>query len=237
MNRATEGGNLRGNASGSVFDASTIKIGAVSFYGEYVQAVLTDSSSPAVPIQLIENALRAGQGAFTDGLCIRLSLLRDRRMVATVSKPQSLKGGIRREKESRGVPTFQKGAMMRSVMFTLKGQMKSGKNLVQVTRTGQRYPKKGFKVWRDAMLKQIPKDAPFEGPVALTVDYVPGDLLRRDVPGILDALCHLLEKGGVLYDDAQVKNVNWHQWPLDREHPKCRVTIQELAMTEGKVAS
>lgn len=127
--------------------------------------------------------------------------------------------------------------MMRSVMFTLDGQMKSGKNLVQVTRTGQRYPKKGFKVWRDAMLKQIPKDAPFEGPVALIVDYVPGDLLRRDAPGILDALCHLLEKGGVLFDDAQVKNVNWYQWPLDREHPKCRVTIQELAMAEGKVAS
>lgn len=30
-------------------------IGAVSFYGEYVRAVLTASFSPVVPIQLIEN--------------------------------------------------------------------------------------------------------------------------------------------------------------------------------------
>ena len=115
-------------------------------------------------------------------------------------------------------------------MFTLNGRLKSGKNQVQITRTGQRYPKKDFKVWRDEMLKQIGDVAqPIEGPVEMIVDYVPGDLLRRDVPGMMDAICHLLEKAGIVFDDAQVKNVQWHQWPLDRANPKCRVTIEELA--------
>lgn len=53
----------RGNVHGSDFGARTTRIGAVAFYGEYVGAVLTVSSSPADPIQLIDDAPRAGQGA------------------------------------------------------------------------------------------------------------------------------------------------------------------------------
>ena len=67
------------------------------------------------------------------------------------------------------------------------------------------------------------------GPVALIADYVPGDLIKRDVDGMLSAIFHVIVKAGLLLDDAQVKNVSWHQWPLDRENPKCRVTIKEIS--------
>lgn len=119
-----------------------------------------------------------------------------------------------------------------SIMFTLMGQMKSGKNRVLITRAGRRYPPKAFQVWREEMLRQIwgmPSRPYFTGPVSIIADYVPGDLIKRDVDGMLSALFHLIVKAGILQDDAQVKNVQWHQWPLDREHPKCRVTIEELA--------
>ena len=116
-----------------------------------------------------------------------------------------------------------------TVNFTLLGKMKSGKNHVQITRTGQRYPKKEFVAWRTDMLNQIDwHKSPITGRVSLNVDYVPGDALRRDVPGILDALLHLLEKAGILEDDAQVKNVDWLEWPMDRQHPKCRVMIRTI---------
>jgi Holliday junction resolvase RusA-like endonuclease len=116
------------------------------------------------------------------------------------------------------------------ISFELKGQIPSGKNAVMITRKGRRYPNKRFKAWRDDAIYQLTQfDVPaIDGHVLLIVDYVPGNQIRRDVPGMLDAICHLLEYTGIVSDDAQVKNVQWHQWPLDREHPKCRVTIEEL---------
>lgn len=57
---------LRGNVRGCWFIARTNRSAAFSFsdMAEYVGAVLTASSSPAGPIQSIDNAPRAGQGAF-----------------------------------------------------------------------------------------------------------------------------------------------------------------------------
>ena len=55
---------LRGNVEGRWFSGGSTRSAAFSFsWLEYVGAVLTDSLSPAVPIQLIENALKAGPGA------------------------------------------------------------------------------------------------------------------------------------------------------------------------------
>lgn len=120
-----------------------------------------------------------------------------------------------------------------SIQFTLKGQLASGKNQVQITRTGHRYPNKRFAEWRNQALKQIPPcEQPFVGPVYMVVDYVPGDLIRRDLDGMLSALFHLLEKTGIVLDDAQVKGLRWYTYPMDREHPNCRVTIQKFDLPE-----
>lgn len=113
--------------------------------------------------------------------------------------------------------------------FTLPTQIPSGKNAVLVTRTGQRYPNKRFKVWRDAAIKCLPSERPsFAGPVRVIVKYTPGDNIRRDVPGMLDALCHLIEKVGVVHDDAQVKNISWTTFPPCKGKPTCDVSITEL---------
>jgi Holliday junction resolvase RusA-like endonuclease len=91
----------------------------------------------------------------------------------------------------------------------LKGQCPSGKNAVVVTRTGHRFPAKRFKEWReDALLQLKPqltkwKDClPFNRPISIQVYYTTKDLRRRDVPGILDAIWHLLEKANIVTDDT-----------------------------------
>jgi len=121
-----------------------------------------------------------------------------------------------------------KGGAMNSLTFTLRGKMKSGKNEVMTTSRGMRYPKAQFKVWRSDMLEQIGYIArPFVGPVALVVDYVPQDKIRRDAPGILDAICHLLEKAGIVTDDAQVKTIHWTEF-VPEKAGHCTVTIKPL---------
>jgi Holliday junction resolvase RusA-like endonuclease len=114
-------------------------------------------------------------------------------------------------------------------MFILDCQIPSGKNAVQITRTGKRYPGKRFKAWRDEAMGKIPYPVTeFSGPVTMTVDYVPGDNIRRDVPGLLDALCHLIEKVGLVRDDAQVKCVQWTTFPVQPNRPRCSVSLAEL---------
>lgn len=117
---------------------------------------------------------------------------------------------------------------MNPLTFTLFGKMKSGKNQVMTTSRGMRYPKAQFKTWRTDMLNQIGNiERPFVGPVALVVDYVPQDKIRRDAPGILDALCHLLEKSGIVTDDAQVKTIYWTEFAPEKAG-HCTVTIKPL---------
>lgn len=124
--------------------------------------------------------------------------------------------------------------------FVLKMQIPSGKNAVQITRTGKRYPGKRFKAWRDAEMLSVKqkmaatriKPVSFDGPVSMIVDYVPGDNIRRDVPGLLDALCHLIEKVGLVQDDAQVKCVQWTTFPVQPKRPRCSVSLAALATKE-----
>ena len=116
-----------------------------------------------------------------------------------------------------------------TVTFTLHGKMKSGKNHVQITRTGRRYPNKSFAIWRDDMLRQINyKGKPLPGRVGLEAWYTPGDRLRRDAPGIIDALLHLFEKAGILEDDAQIKWVFWSEGAIDRSAPQCMIILETL---------
>lgn len=116
---------------------------------------------------------------------------------------------------------------MDSFTFVLTGILPGGKNAVKTTRTGHRYPDQRFVLWRANALSQLPAKVPhFPGPVQLLVDYVPGDLRKRDMPGMMDALLHLLEKAKLVKDDAQVVALTWTPFPLDREHPRCTVTIR-----------
>lgn len=93
----------------------------------------------------------------------------------------------------------------------IRGQIPSGKNAIVVTRTGMRFPKKRFKDWRKHALRELgpPPEVPYDGPVRMEVIYVRGDEIRRDMPGMLDAICHVLEKGGFLADDKHIRELEW----------------------------
>lgn len=111
--------------------------------------------------------------------------------------------------------------------FLLNGQISGGKNNILVTRQGRRIPNKSFSKWLALSLAQLPAVRPtYTTPVHLIVDYVRGDDRRRDMPALLDALCHLLEKANLLLDDKQVVSLRWNSYPMDREAPSCRVTLE-----------
>jgi Holliday junction resolvase RusA-like endonuclease len=107
---------------------------------------------------------------------------------------------------------------MKVLVLRLSEQIPSGKNHIRITRTGRRYPAARFAQWRASAYSQIRaqlikqpnwREWPRQAPMALIVYYRPLDRRRRDVPGMLDALLHLLERATVIQDDAQVKTVAW----------------------------
>lgn len=124
---------------------------------------------------------------------------------------------------------------MTNLTLKLSGQIPSGKNAVKITRTGQRYPDNRFKEWRNEALHQWAKQVlgfhqsvknwPITDPVTLIIDYTPADQRRRDMPGMLDALCHLLEKAEIVKDDAQVIQCTWKTFAPDKERAGVTMTV------------
>lgn len=110
--------------------------------------------------------------------------------------------------------------------IVLCGQLKSGKNAVQTTRTGQHYPLPAFKAWRDDMALQVKAQVihkhktPIALPVHLKVDYWAGDKRTRDVSGMLDALFHLLVYCKVIADDGLIRDVTWRWNGVNKQFPK-----------------
>lgn len=131
---------------------------------------------------------------------------------------------------------------MQTLKFVLTGQMPSGKNRILFTfRHGRmmKYPEPRFKAWRAKAWPEIHNQRgtwrTLRQPARVYVSYWPGDLIRRDVPGIMDALCHLLEyhPAGlealkVIEDDSLLVSWNWTRMPLDRANPRIEVEIQPL---------
>lgn len=119
--------------------------------------------------------------------------------------------------------------------FTLSGQLPSGKNAVVVTRTGMRFPAKRFKLWREQALTELSPQVstyarkgaclPLESTITLECEYTPGDRRTRDVPGMLDALLHLIVKAGLLVDDGLVWGITWRRMEMDRQRPGVTFTI------------
>lgn len=124
--------------------------------------------------------------------------------------------------------------MSRSVRIVLNLQCKSGKNGVKTTRKGVRYPTPAFKAWRalclDAIEKQGHSGANLQGKLDCVINYTPGNLIRRDVPGMMDAIFHVIERAEIVQDDAKICHaVKWFEHPLDRKNPKVEIFLQEVA--------
>ena len=101
--------------------------------------------------------------------------------------------------------------------ITLVGQIPSGKNQMGVRRDGRHYPRKRFIDWRAEACNQIifQKHANrwmmLLDPVCLSVQYWPGDHRTRDLPGMEDALFHLLVYAGILKNDGLIYNGHWYR--------------------------
>jgi Holliday junction resolvase RusA-like endonuclease len=116
-----------------------------------------------------------------------------------------------------------------ALTLTIAGQIRGGKNAVQITRTGRRYPGACFARWKaDAvaqLLKQLPRGwQAIAKPVNVRLEYFAGDRRRRDQPAVIDAIWHALEKAGVVTDDT-------HLWitessrGYDKANPRAIITI------------
>ena len=84
------------------------------------------------------------------------------------------------------------------IFLIIRGQCKSGKNNMGVTRQGRHFPLKAWAMWRDDVLMQIkgqidPNGVIMCSPYKIDITYYKGDLRRRDVPGMIDALFHCFE--------------------------------------------
>lgn len=125
--------------------------------------------------------------------------------------------------------------MAEPMTFAITGQMTSGKNSIVVTRSGLRFPSKRFKAWRDLVVPELEIQRgtctlfPLADPVSLECEYTPGDRRTRDVPGMLDALLHVIVKAGLLVDDGLVWAVTWRRNELDRENPGLKFHISVTA--------
>ena len=103
------------------------------------------------------------------------------------------------------------------ISFSLTAQLPSGKGQIRKTwRNGRlvHYPQKRFSEWRQQAAKEIlvelkAQQKPIKGPLRMRVWYAPQDKRTRDIPGMADALFHLLEYCGVIEDDGQIDELEW----------------------------
>lgn len=112
--------------------------------------------------------------------------------------------------------------------LTIEGQIKSGKNHMQVTRTGRHFPLKSWAIWRDSVLAQIAvqkKEKMVDVPATITLQYWKSDNRRRDVPGMIDAIFHCLERAGIVKDDSLFINVDWTSMGIS-ESPRVEILIR-----------
>lgn len=123
--------------------------------------------------------------------------------------------------------------------FQLKisGQCPSGKNAVIVTRAGHRFPSARFVEWRQQamnevflQLKKLKVELPIKNAVDVYIEYTPKDRIRRDAPGIIDALWHLIEKVGVVSDDTFLAGhghkLTFFNTGVDKKNPGAVITIR-----------
>ena len=127
------------------------------------------------------------------------------------------------------------------VLLSILGNCPSGKNQ-QVNGWDENGKKvkaadKRFLAWRKAARSEIDMalrgrtDLPLRGRLRAKILYTPGDHILRDVPGLMDALWHLLEHSGVIQNDAQIRAIaSWEENPVSA--PLAGVLVELEQVTE-----
>ena len=95
----------------------------------------------------------------------------------------------------------------------ITGPIKGGKNNYLVLRNGMHVPRPAWKMWRDEVVARLAEQGQkFECITVacdVTIDYRAGDMRRRDIPAIVDAIFHCLERAKILTDDFLVKDLTF----------------------------
>lgn len=116
--------------------------------------------------------------------------------------------------------------------YLIVGQIRSGKNHMQIGRDGRHYPLAAWGAWRDRLvwelLAQRKGAAVITEPCRIFVDYVAGDRRRRDVAGMLDALGHCFERAGIIEDDFQLREIGRWTHVLDPKRPGAEIILDSI---------
>ena len=115
------------------------------------------------------------------------------------------------------------------LVLRLKGQVRGGKNNMGRTKTGKSYPKKLFADWRAEAIRQIRAQLPsgwmpVTVPCNVRLDYVAEDRRRRDMPAVLDAIFHCMERAEFCVDDTLLWIAESSR-SYDKNNPGVTITI------------
>jgi Holliday junction resolvase RusA-like endonuclease len=129
----------------------------------------------------------------------------------------------------QAAPAATRAADVPRLVLRLTSQIRGGKNGMGVTRTGRHYAKPTFARWRDDAVRQIRCQLPsgwkpIDVPCNVRLDYVAGDKRRRDMPAVLDAIFHALEKAEFCVDDTLIW-VAQSSRSYDKTAPGCTITF------------
>ena len=113
--------------------------------------------------------------------------------------------------------------------YKITGQIRGGKNNMIVTRTGLHFPRPEWAKWRDAAVREMkpqltPPFVMLTEPTSIRLDYYAADKRRRDMPAIVDAIFHVLEKAGFVKDDTLLW-ITESSRSYDKENPRAEITI------------
>lgn len=116
------------------------------------------------------------------------------------------------------------------LQIVIRNQIRGGKNNIIITRTGRRFPKPEWAKWRDDAVRQVKAQlpanwTPISQHTGVILNYYAGDEKRRDQPGIIDAVWHVMEHAGVVTDDFYL----WAEQSrrtIDRENPRAEIIFK-----------
>lgn len=120
--------------------------------------------------------------------------------------------------------------------FIIEGETPAKKNSRITLPNGRTIPSKNYRAWHKSALLQIEAMAigreVISYPVAISLNFIHGDLRRRDSDNGTSSILDLLVDAGILADDnwqiVRILNV-YNQY--DKGHARCEIMISQLETT------
>lgn len=107
----------------------------------------------------------------------------------------------------------------------------TGNHATQHTRAGRHYLTSEYKAYRLEVLARVleARTRPLHGRLAISLHAWPPDARKRDLDNVWKTTADAMQHAGVYADDSQIDDMRVLRMPVDREHPRVNVFIQELS--------